>query len=296
MKRQVICLLAIMMFIGHAQFGFAKTTSSYSPVKYAIKKYKAGNYTGCLQDCKNIVVHDPSNALAYYYIAMSYAQAGKKTEAISAYSKVLTLKPNSQLFEYATTGKRCLETPDQCHLDTSSPSADPALDAFIASPVNNNLAPSVRAEIEKKHLDAIKNEINGGKDIDAYDLRKLNENSTDLKNEDTAQKMPSNDEIVAALRVLKSAGLSPLNQQQANYVNPYAVQSDSYQSPEMAQISAMLGNGNNSNNNNNMMNMLPFMLAQNKNGTSGSVTPQMMQAMMMNSMMPDFTINTDKDK
>lgn len=295
MKRQVLCLLTALMIVGHAPFALAKTTTSYSPVKYAIKKYKAGNYTGCLQDCQNIVARDPSNTLAYYYIAMSYAQAGKKTEAINAYSKVLTLKPNSQLFEYATTGKRCLETPDQCHVDTSSPSADPALDSFIMSPMNNNLAPGVRAEIEKKHLDAIKNEINSGKDVDAYDLRKLNENTTDLKNEATAQKMPSNDEVVAALRVLKAAGLSPLNQQQAAYANPYAVQADAYQSPEMAQVSAMLGNGNNNNSNNNMMNMLPFMLAQNKNGNSG-VTQQMMQAMMMNSMMPDFTINTDKDK
>lgn len=292
MKRQVLCLLTALMILGHASFVCAKT-SSYSPVNFAIKKYKAGNYTGCLQDCQNIISHDPSNTLAYYYMAMSYAQAGKKDEAINAYAKVLTLKPNSQLFEYASTGKRCIETPDQCHIDNSAPSSNPELDKFIASPFNNTIAPAARAEIEKRHLDAIKNEINNGKDIDEYDLRKLNENTE--KNDTTAQKMPSNDEVVAALRVLKAAGLSPLGQQQPSYVNPYAVQADAYQSPEMAQVSSMLGNGNN-NNNNNMMNMLPFMLAQNKNGGSGSFTPQMMQAVIMNSMMPDFNFNTDKDK
>lgn len=294
MKRQVLCLLTALMVLGHASFVCAKT-SSYSPVNYAIKKYKAGNYTGCLQDCQSIISRDPSNALAYYYMAMSYAQAGKKDEAINAYAKVLTLKPNSQMFEYASTGKRCIETPEQCHIDNSTPSANPELDKFIASPFNNNIAPAARAEIEKRHLDAIKNEINSGKDIDEYDLRKLNENNSDNKNVLKAQSTPSNDEIVAALRVLKAAGLSPLSQQQPSYVNPYAVQGDAYQSPEMAQVSSMLGNGNN-NNNNNMMNMLPFMLAQNKNGGSGNFTPQMMQAVIMNSMMPDFNFNTDKDK
>lgn len=294
MKRQVLCLLTMFMVVGHAPFAFAKASSSYSPVKYAIKKYKAGNFTGCLQDCQYIVSRDPSNSLAYYYMAMSYVQAGKKDEAVSAYSKVLTLKPNTQLFEYATTGKRCLETPEQCHLDTSAPSDTPELDKFIATPFNNNLAPGVKAEIEKKHLDAIRNEINSGKDVDEYDLRKLNDNSSEIKTDSVAQKVPSNDEVVAALRVLKAAGLSSFAQQ-ANYTNPYAVQSDNYQSPEMAQISSMLGNNNN-NKDNSMMNMLPFMLAQNKNGTSGGCTPQMMQAVIMNSMMPDFSIDTDKDK
>lgn len=295
MKRQVLCLLTALMILGHASVVCAKTASSYSPVKVAIKKYKVGNYTGCLQDCQNIVSRDPSNTLAYYYMAMSYAQAGKKDEAINAYAKVLTLKPNSQLFEYASTGKRCIETPEQCHIDNSTPSTNPELDNFIASPFSNNIAPAARAEIEKKHLDAIKNEINSGKDVDEYDLRKLNENNSEDKSVSKAQNTPSDDEIVAALRVLKAAGLSPLGQQQSNYANPYAVQADAYQSPEMSQVSSMLGNGNNTNNNN-MMNMLPFMLAQNKNGGSGSFTPQMMQAVIMNSMMPDFNFNTDKDK
>lgn len=295
MKRQVLCLLIAMMMLGHASFVTAKTTSSYNPVKVAIKKYKAGNYTGCLQDCQVVIATDPSNTLAYYYMAMAYVQAGKKDMAISAYSKVLALKPNSRLFEYATTGKRCLETPEQCHLDTTSPSQTSELDNFIVSPTSNYLSPNVKAEMEKKHLDAIKNEINSGKDVDDYDLRKLNDNHQDTKNDTLAQKTPSNDEVVAALKVLKAAGLSPFNQQ-TNYANPYAVQADAYQSPEMTQVSAMLGNNTNNGNNNNMMNMLPFMLAQNKNGSSGGVTPQMMQAMIMNSMMPDFTFDADKDK
>lgn len=62
-------------------------------------------------------------------------------------------------------------------------------------------------------------------------------------------------------------------------------------------IDALFGEKNNNNNNNmmnsNMMNMLPFMMAQqaqngNTNGQQPMISPDMMQAMMFNSMMPNF--------
>lgn len=62
-------------------------------------------------------------------------------------------------------------------------------------------------------------------------------------------------------------------------------------------IDALFGEKNNNNNNNmmnsNMMNMLPFMMAQqaqngNANGQQPMISPDMMQAMMFNSMMPNF--------
>lgn len=62
-------------------------------------------------------------------------------------------------------------------------------------------------------------------------------------------------------------------------------------------IDALFGEKNNNNNNmmmnSNMMNMLPFMMAQqaqngNANGQQQMLSPDMMQAMMFNSMMPNF--------
>ena len=78
----------------------------------AINKYKAGNYTGCIQDLEIYTRNERSNALAYYYLAIANVQAGRKTNAIQAYDKVLALRPNETLLDYATKGKVCLEEPE----------------------------------------------------------------------------------------------------------------------------------------------------------------------------------------
>lgn len=284
MKKQLACFIVILMFLVQASScSFAKS-SGVSPVKIAIKKYKSGNYTGCLQSCQAIIKSNPSNAVAYYYMAMSYVQAGKKDEAIKAYSKVLSLKPNARLSEYASTGKRCLETPDKCVLATDSGSSiSPELDKLIAAPFSDGLSDTVKKDFEQKRLDSIKNQINSDKELDDYQFRKLNDASgqaSPVNPNETVSKKPSNDEIAAALKVLNDAG-----------INPYT-QTANYQDPQMAQIN-MLNPSNNDNNA--MLNMLPFMLAQNKYGTN-NYSPQLMQAVIMNSMMPDFNLNLDKDK
>ena len=73
-------------------------------------------------------------------------------------------------------------------------------------------------------------------------------------------------------------------------INPYQAQMP--MNDEYAQLSMMLGSNNN-NNNNYMMNMLPMLMAQNNNGKN--IDPQVLQSMMMNSMLPDFTFNDKKD-
>lgn len=309
MKKQLICLIAIFMFLVQGScVTMAKSTAS-NPVKIAIRKYKIGNYTGCLQDCQSIVRRDPSNAVAYYYMAMSYVQAGKKDEAVNAYAKVLSLNPKTRLYEYATTGKRCLETPDKCVLEdatTGAPSSD--MDKFIASPSSNVLSDKVKSDINTKRLNGVKNEINNGKDVDSYELRKFKDytnsrSQIDAKDE-VAQKKPTNDEIVAALKVLNAAGLNPYSQAQQSamiatevpqqIINPYA-QSVNYQNPEMAQLSALMSGNTQGQDGNAMANMIPYMLAQSKGGNT-SYSPQMMQAVIMNSMMPDFSLDENKDK
>lgn len=281
--KKLACFIVILLFLVQASScSFAKS-SQMNPVKIAIKKYKTGNYTGCLQTCQSIVKNDSSNAVAYYYMAMSYVQAGKKDEAIKAYSKVLSLRPSTRLIEYASTGKRCLETPDKCVLETDSSMAiTPELDRLISSPFNDGLSDVVRKDVEQRHLNSIKNQINSDKDIDDYQLIKLNDASSQtptLAENKIASKQPTNDEIVAALKVLNEAGLNPYNQM------------NNYQDPQMAEINML----NPSNDNNSMSNMLPFMLTQSKYGAS-NYSPQLMQAVMMNSMMPDLNFNLNKDK
>ncbi|HNW26681.1 MAG TPA: tetratricopeptide repeat protein, partial [Candidatus Gastranaerophilaceae bacterium] len=242
-------------------------------------------------------------------IAMSYTQAGKQDKAIEAYSKVLALKPNPTLYEYATTGKMCLETPDKCKIGDDSGE----LEKMIRYNYGKGLSNAVRKDLEQKRLDVIKQEMNSDKEMDSYDLRKfkdysnqrskieqpeklsmtVEETNATLLQKSEQPKQPTNDEIVAALKVLNQAGLT-------NFANPMAQVNNpmlNAQSAEMAQMSMMLGGNNmqNNNNNNAMFNMLPFMMAQKPNGES-SYTPQLMQAMIMNSMMPDFNYNLNENK
>ena len=150
------------------------------------------------------------------------------------------------------------------------------------------------------------------------DMKKLEEfNKTEGITTDKlamADDMPSNDEIINAVQVLKRAGLNistempeerevkpmkgvatsvpakveeiedtphtaqipaqpaqAVQQPQQNYYTP---------DPQIQQMSMMLNNGN-ANNSDPMMNMLPYMMQNN----GKNMDPQMIQALMMNSMM-----------
>lgn len=289
-KIMLILLIGLAVLVIPCSGVLAKGKTTNSALNVAIKKYKRGNYTGCLQDCQNYIKSHPTNATAYYYMAISYVQAGMKDEAIKAYSKVLALKPNTKLSEYAQTGKRCLETPDQCRLKEAPQVQASELDRFIVSPPSDGLAPAVRRDLNQKRLDAVRNEINKDGEMDEYNFRKFkdysSENIQEIDKVKIAENKPTDEEIKAALKVLDSAGINPYSQAQGG--------NNMYQNPELMQLNAMMGNGNQSNNNS-MMNMLPMLMMQGQNGASG-YSPQLMQAVMMNSMMPDFTYNVDNNK
>lgn len=286
MKKSLLYILAILVvFVQVSPLAFSKTTQSPA-LKLAIKKYQRGNYTGCLQDCQSIVKYDPKNAVAYYYMAMAYVQAGKKDEAIANYNKVLGLNINSQLRDYASTGKRCIETPDQCHPDQGKEDSTD-LDRFIANPDSSGMSDSVKRNFDSQRLQNIKQDINNGREIDNYKLRKFEDFSSQLQDEQVVAKIaenkPSEQEIQAAMKVLKDAG-----------INPYTQASDvNYQDPQMAQLNMLMG-GNNSVKTNNSIDMIPMMMYQNKSGQN--ISPQVMQAIIMNSMMSDFNVNVDTDK
>ena len=312
MKKKLFYFIAVSLFLAQmSPCVLAKSGALSTPVKIAIKKYKVGNYTGCLQDCLAISKKDPSNSIIYYYMAMSYVQAGKKDAAIRSYSRVLSLKPNPKLLEYATTGKRCLETPDKCQLETTTPGSSSDVDKFIARPYSDGLSDSVKADFEKKHLETVKQEINNNDDVDGYQLKQFKDYSkqhsqVEVNGEKIAQKKPSNDEIVAALKVLNDAGLSSYVQQsqaQAQQTqqqvqtteNVYPYNQANCQTPEQTQLNMLMGGNSQYSNNNAMMNMIPYMLAQSKDGKS-NYSPQLMQSVIMNSMMTDFNFNLDTDK
>lgn len=288
MKKKLVYFIAVLIALMQTSAcSFAKIDSATS---IAIKKYKKGNYTGCLQDCQNIVRKNPKNAFAYYYLGMAYTQAGKKKEAVDAYTKVLSLKPSTELLDYAQTGKKCLEDPTQCKMLTgSTPDNMNDIDKFISSP--NYQSTTVRQDLMQKHLNSIKNEINSDKELDDYEFRKINRAETNEKIAQAETKKPSEKDIEAALKTLNDAGINPY---QNPLMMPTANQASGSQNSEMTQINMLMGANNRSNSNDEMMNMLPYMMSQNKDGAN-NYSPQALQAIIMNSMMTDFNYDLDKN-
>ena len=88
MKKQILQLgLAVIIATATVSSVFAVTDSE---LRTAIKLYKAGNYSQCIQMLDPLLKRDPSNAAAHYYLAISYAQAGRVNDAINHYEKVIS--------------------------------------------------------------------------------------------------------------------------------------------------------------------------------------------------------------
>ena len=131
-------------------------------IKSAVAKYKFGNYAGCLQELFSLTKKDPSNALAYYYMAMAYTHVDMKNEAVEAYEKVISLHPNEYLVEYAIKGRDCLTDGPACKPIVEEKPAEELddLDKFIRAPYGNGLSPELNKEIKQKQLINIKETIN----------------------------------------------------------------------------------------------------------------------------------------
>lgn len=241
MKKNILTILSILVLSSSIGFAYAKTTNT--ALTDAIKLYKAGNYSECYVQLESVVKDDPTNALAYYYMGMTSAQLGRKSDAISNYEKAITLTPkNNNLSRYAKKGKRCLETPDKCE-DSLYDSLE---DEFIQNKRGPKFTEEVRSEMERLKIENFMREMNRDDSIDAQKFREYKDFSS----------VPSNDEIVAALRTLQRAGFG-------NIVN------NGY-----SDLSILTGNSQQ----NAMLNMMG----------NPSMNPQLIQALLTNNMTQGF--------
>ncbi len=225
-----------------------------SDLNTAISMYKAGNYTGCIQTMEQVLKQDPSNAVAHYYLAISNAQAGRTEEAISHYDTVIRLNTQETLVRYATRGKLCLEDAEKC-------AANATLDDFIHGNRGFDLTNAVKNSIETQKIESIRRDINDNKDIEPARFNQYKRFSS------SAETAPSNDEIVAALRVLQRAGFN------TPATVPYT---------DLSTIYAGIVPDNNSDSMTSLMNILSSTSAKN-NGKS--VDPRILQSIMTTQMM-----------
>ena len=247
MKKYILVLLTALICASSVNFVSAKTTSNAS-LASAIRMYKAGNYSQCYNTLTRIVEKDPSNAVAYYYLAMTSAQIGKKDEAISNYEKVINLTPNSQVGLYATKGKTCLESPEKCNEESETA----ALDNFVQSKFGTGVTDEVRSEFEKQKIENLMREMNRKNEIEPNKFKEY---------KDFSSQAPTNDEIVSALRVLQRAGLTDVLA--GNSMNEMSLLTDRHENT--SAIFNMLMGGNNS-----------------------SLSPQVIQSLLTNQLSTGF--------
>ena len=232
MKKTLLSVLSVLIIVLSVSTASAKSTSN-SSLASAIRLYKSGNYTQSYESFKNIVRRDPSNAVAYYYLAMSAAQVGKKEEAIENYSRVIDLSTNRQLTNYATKGKVCLEDAEKC----SEPLEDETdMDRFVRTRYGSGFSEEARSEHERQKIENLKRDINRNNDIAPARFREY---------KDFSSQAPTNDEIVSALRVLQQAGLSnfaggyndlyAINNSDAQLLNMFTTGDSSKLSPQVIQ-------------------------------------------------------------
>lgn len=294
MSKKIVLLSALLLTLAVSSVSAVeldKDTIYYpnATVNSAIAKYKAENYTGCLQELFSVTKKNPSNALAYYYMAMAYTHLDMQAEAIEAYEKVIALNPDKYLSDYAEKGRDCLTGGPLCAVEGVAQEGQDELDKFISSPYGDSgMSQELMNEVKQKELYKIKDTINKKENLEVEDLQKIKDfdNNQSMEEETIKIAQVSDEEVLQAINTLKEAGLNLSVQSENSYINQY-------QDPRMAEMSMLLG-GNNYNNNNSMMNMLPMLM--NKAEKGENIDPRFVQTMMMNSMMTDFAnFNSDNN-
>ena len=199
MKRKLLIALSIIVL---GTCGVVNAKAKVTPeLSEAIGLYKQGNYSECYLKLNKILEKENTNALVYYYHAMTNAQLGNTNGAVESYQKVLNLAPtNSNLAKFAAKGSRCLTEPEKCSASFYSSGEED----FIRNFRGSKFSEGVNSQYEMLKLENMKREMNRSNDIDAQEFKKYKDFST-MNN---VQNAPSNDEIVAALRTLQQAGLT----------------------------------------------------------------------------------------
>ena len=215
---------------------------------------------------------------------MVYTHLDKKSEAVSAYDKVIKLNPNQYLVDYATKGRDCLTGGPACHPEAQQGEEQlDDLDKFIKAPYGNGLSPELNNEVRQKQLNNIQETINKKENLENQDIERIKkfDNSRSEAEETIKIAQVSDEEVLKAINTLKEAGVNVSVQSSATE-NPYAMAQ--YQDPRVAEMNMLLGNNNN--NNNSMMNVVPMLMSQAQKGEN--IDPRIMQTMMMDSMMSGF--------
>ena len=216
MKKLVISFLLLATFtLLNATYA---TTYNYvtpkapyiSPsIKGAVVKYKQKNFVGAMQDLEEALKKEPKNTAGLYYLALTYTQLGYQEKAKEMYQNVIDLNNNSVLAHYSKYALDCIGNPDseQCSVYKSTPKSD-VIDDDIAQFIKSGKT------IHPSAMDKITNERMIRRIQEEEYQRKQNEINTKVKSDNS---MPTNEEIVSAIKTLSKIGYNPLNNDTLSY-------------------------------------------------------------------------------
>lgn len=258
----IICGLLLSTGVSFAAVNKIENPSSL--VYQAINKYKAKNYTGCIQDMDYLIKMGKPSDLVYYYRAISYAQLKMQTQARENYEMAANITKNTILKDYANQAIACIDDETLCDMSLD----DGDITKFIKS--EKFMHTDVEKGLQDKAIQKAKEEINNNINPGADTLKYINQNH-----------QPTDKEIADAVRTFQKMGINPFQNGNLGMFG---------QNSEIAQMSAMFGNNNN--NNNNMMNLIPMINAmQSQSGNNTNMNKEFIQSYMMNQMLPNFNFN-----
>lgn len=229
-----LCLLA----------GLSVIAAGTPTLKQVIQKYKAGNYTGCVQDAEEITKKDPSNAAVYYYMGSAYMKIGMKDAAKQAFGKVADLSTAPQLVSLSLQAIHCIDTnvakctylklsqaqinelkanPADFYTNLNSgnkndnPEGDPDVEALINGKYANGIHPDAQNKINEmknpnlrlkmlQESEEINNEKSQPKQLNKHKKIKSENNVTGGTEKISDNKKPSDKEVANALLTLAKAG------------------------------------------------------------------------------------------
>jgi len=270
---------------------------------HAKKSYLEANYTGAAQELFSYLEKNPESAEGFYYLAMTLAGLGDPNAAVEAYEKTITLTNDEGFRQLAAKGRDCITGGPLCSIISEvaqEEELDP-LDEFIKAPYGDGFSPELQEKMKLEKLDSIKKNINRKPELDPDEVQEIKDFDKEYSGEQdkkssndniTGEKLAladvSNEDIVSAINTLRDAGMTVT-------IQP-TVQPAGYQNAQMAEMSMLLGSGQNNNYNDPMNQMLPYMMQAGSPDGSKNINPQVVQAMMMNSMMGNLDFNTYDNK
>ncbi len=266
MKKLFMLGLSVILFAGmlNIQAVYAEDEQGSKVIKAAIEKYKAKNFVGCISDLRLYTDKDPSNAIAWYYLGNAYMNIAMKPEAHSAFEKVVELNTVPKLTSYSIQAQICMENPAKCQYQNFSYEeikklkADPTafLEQYFASLNSTETKDPDTIEIEKLINGDYPNNIHkNAKEF--IDNERAKMRTTEI-NENKAY-IPSDKKLAQAVQLLKD---------QNNQITSFAMMMDRPNTIDSSRYADII--------------------EQYKNSGNKTITPEMVQLMMMQNMMPNF--------